>query len=231
MRALLPKLRAAALFSLALVPAALLLAPSEAAACSCMPSPGAVEAAQAVDVVFHGKLLSVVKAPGNSQYAIPSKVFTFEVVGTFKGQLDGQVRLNTADNSAACGREFGTPASEWLIYARIDADTGELHDNLCSRTMSFDKAAADVAELEANAGILDQAPPKPEPEPEQPGPADPEPKPISPPSPSDAAPAAPEPTAKPQRCAVTDSPVGGFTGLLGLGLGLGLGVVRRRLWQ
>ncbi len=219
------RLVVASLLSLAFVPAALVLHPREAAACSCMPSPGPIEAAQSSDVVFQAKLLSVADAPKGGQYDIPSKVFTFEVERTFKGQLDGQVRVITADNSAACGRAYGPEGSQWLIYARRE-DSAQLRDNLCSRTMSLDKAAADIAELEANPDKLDDA--SPEPEIEDPGPAEPEPEPIQTGDVGiDIENEQPEPTPKPKRCAVTDdTPAGGLAGLLTLGLGLAF--VRRR---
>lgn len=199
-----------------------------------MPPPGPVEAAQGTDVVFHGKLLAVADAPHTGQYDIPSKMFTFEVVRTFKGheggQLDGQVRLSTADNSAACGRSFGELGSEWLVYARVE-DSGSLHDNLCSRTRSLAQAAADIAELEANADALDDEPPKPNYEvPADPGPADPEPAPLIPSEEGGegGAPVEPQPSPKPQRCAVSDPNLagGGFAGLFGLGLALAY--LRRR---
>ena len=189
-----------------------------------------MEAAQSVDVVFHGKLLSVTDAPRSGQYDIPSKVFSFKVVRTFKGEVERTVEVSTADNSAACGRSYGDAGSEWLIYARAEPG-GTLHDNLCSRTTSIDQAAADIAELEANAAILDDDPPRPTYD--DPGPADPDPAPILPEDEGsdddgDAKPADPKPTSKPQRCAVSEPnfAAGGVAGLLGFGLALAY--IRRR---
>lgn len=220
------RLRAACLLSLVFVPAALVLQPRTADACSCIPSPGPVEAAQSVDAVFHGKLVSIADAPKTGKYDIQNKIYTFDVLRTFKGQLDERVNVLTADNSAACGRYFGELGSEWLIYARLD-ETGALNDNLCSRTRDLASAGDDIAELEENADKLDDEPP--EPEMEDPGPAEPEPEPVLPDMAENAedGDVEPEPTPKPRRCAVVDAaPANNLAGLLTFGLGVLL--VRRR---
>lgn len=205
-----------------MAPATLLLAERDAAACSCMAPPPPVEAARGVDAVFHGKLISVKDVPKSSQYELATKIFTFEVVRTFKGQLDAQVNVQTADNSAACGRDYGDPGSEWLIYARID-DQGQTHDNSCSRSQAIADAADDIAELEANADSLDQ-PNEPT---SEPGPAEPEPPPVMP-GDDGGADGGPEPAEPGKKgCAITEPADGVPLGLLGLGLGLGL-VFRRR---
>lgn len=221
------RLLAASVLTLLFVPVALVLQPSEAAACSCLPPPGPVESAQSVDCVFQGKLVSVVDAPKPDKYGLRNKIFTFEVVRTFKGQLDMKVNVVTADNEAACGRNFGVEGTEWLVYAKRD-DVGQLYDNLCSRSRSMQYADADIAELEEHAHELDEDPPKPEQE--DPGPADPEPEPILPDMGTTGSADGheqPEPTPKPGRCTLTDgAPVGGLAGVLTLGLGLAL--IRRR---
>jgi hypothetical protein len=215
---------AISVLSLALIPAALSLAPSEAAACSCMPSPGALEAARDSDAVFIAKLIRVADGPKGGPHAIPNKVFTFEVTRTFKGQLDAQININTADNSAACGRAYGDVGSEWLIYAQVD-DAGQARDNLCSRTTALADASADISLLEANADALDK--PDQEPPSTDPGPAESEPEPLQP-QPSDNGPEPTEPSKK--GCSVSDADLdgGGLASLLCLGLVLGLGSTRRR---
>lgn len=228
------RLLAVSSLCLLFVPAALLLQPREAAACSCMPSPGPVEAAQSVDLVFHAKLVSVADAPKGGNFDMPSKEFTFDVIRSYKGELAGKVKVITADNSAACGRTYGKPGDEWLVYARRDeTNSAILHDNLCSRSMPFAQASDDIAELEANAERLDDAPPEPE-YPEDPGPADPEPDPIPFGEPNTTGSTTnghgeePEPTAKPGRCTVTeDTPAGGLAGFLTLALGF-VALRRRR---
>ena len=209
--------------SLVLSTAALALLPSEADACSCMRSPSAVEAARGADAVFTAKLVSSKDVPPSGQYGVATKVFTFEVTRTFKGQLDAKVNVSTADNSAACGRSYGDPGSEWLIYAKIDGE-GQTRDNLCSRTTALDKAAEDITELEANADSLDQEPNDTAAEPEPVEPSEPEPEPVIPPDAEDG----PEPGSPSKKgCSVADGDLGprdlggALAGLLGLGLIVG----------
>lgn len=222
------RLLAASLLCVSFVMAALVLQPREAVACSCLPPPGPVEAAQSVDCVFQGKVLSIIDAPKPDKYGLHNKIVTFEVVRIFKGQLDLQVNVITADNEAACGRNFGPAGSEWLVYARRD-DAGQLYDNLCSRTRDMQYADADIAELEEHAHELDDEPKQPDtPDQEDPGPADPEPEPILPDMGSAEGNEEPEPTPKPSRCTLTnDAPAGGIAGMLALGLGL-VALRRRR---
>lgn len=215
----LPQMRRASiitLLTLALLPAGLLIT-RDAQACSCMAPPPPVEAARDASAVFHGKLVSVADVPRKGQHDLAYKKFTFEVVRTFKGQLDTQINIQTTDNSAACGRDYGTPGSEWLIYARTD-DSGQTHDNLCSRSKPIADAAQEIAELDAAAGTLDQPN---EPPPEPVGPSDPEPV-VEPEEPVE-----PEPV-KPgkKNCSVDDGETSPL-GLLALALGL-LGVRYRR---
>jgi hypothetical protein len=213
------------MLSLALLPAALLTA-RDAEACSCIASAPPVEAARNADAVFVAKLVSVAEVPKDGPHALGNKMFTFEVVRTFKGQLDAQVNIKTTDNSAACGREYGRPDSEWLIYASID-DKGQAHDNLCSRTKALADAAGDIAELEAAAGTLDQ-PNEPVVEP---GPAEPEPEPVQPEQPEQPV-DGPEPVDPGKKgCSMSDTetaPVGLSLGLLGSLAMLSMARARRR---
>ncbi|PRQ07990.1 MYXO-CTERM sorting domain-containing protein [Enhygromyxa salina] len=222
------RLFAASVLALALIPPALLLAPAEATACSCIRTPGALEAARDSDAVFTAKLLAVADGPQGGPHAMKTKVFTFEVIRTFKGQLDAKINIDTADNSAACGRAYGDPGSEWLIYARID-DQGQARDNLCSRTTALADAADDIALLDANADTLDQ--PNEETPTTDPGPADPEPEPIQPvePATNGPEPAEPGPIHPGKKgCSVSDSHGGGLASLLGLGLLLAFSRRRKR---
>jgi MYXO-CTERM domain-containing protein len=211
------------LLSLALLPAALLSART-ADACSCMAPPPPVVAAREASVVFHAKFVSAADMPKSGPHDLGYRMFTFDVLRTFKGQLDAQVKVKTTDNSAACGRDFGDPGSEWLIYARVD-DQGQINDSLCSRTRPIADAAEDIQELEANAGSLDQPN---EPTPTPVGAGEPEPEPLPLPVP-DEEPAPVQPGKK--GCSVSDSEsaplaAGGLAlGLLGL---LGWRARRRR---
>jgi MYXO-CTERM domain-containing protein len=153
-------------------------------------------------------------------------IYSFEVVRTFKGQLDPKVNVITADNDAACGRNYGPVGSEWLIYSRTE--DGQLLDNLCSRSRPIAHASEDIKELVEHADELDDEPPQPEPPPPEdvPEPVDLDPDPVLPDMGQDHQ---PEPTPKPRRCSVTDdTPAGALGGLLAFGLGLALLRRRRR---
>jgi MYXO-CTERM domain-containing protein len=200
--------------ALALTPIALLV-PSEAEACSCIPTKDAVTSARDADAVFEGKLVAIDTPKPAGPHDLPMKVFTFEVKRTFKGQLDGQVRVQTTDNSAACGRDFGKVGDGWLIYARID-DQGQLNDGLCSRTMPIADAAADIAELEANADTLDDENPPAQPPPDDDDipPSEEEPRPIE--APVEPEPGPTEPGKK--GCSIGDASPEPITSLALLGL-------------
>lgn len=197
-----------------------LFVPSEAEACSCIPSKDAVTAARDATAVFEGKLVKIENPKPPGPYDLPMTIFTFEVKRTFKGQLDSKVTVETAENSAACGRGYGKVGDSWLIYAR-STDQGQLTDNLCSRTKPIADAAADIAELEANKDTLDQpnppAEPEPDPEPEATDtvpPVEEEPEPIEP-----SPPVEPEPTEPGKRgCSIADESPEPITALALLGL-------------
>jgi hypothetical protein len=194
---------------------AVLLTSRRAEACSCIPSKDAVTSARDADAVFVGTLVQIESPKPVNPHDLPMKVFTFDVERTFKGQIDAQVRVQTTDNSAACGRDYGKVGDGWLIFARID-DQGRLNDNLCSRTKPIADADADIAELEANKDTLDQENPQPGAEGETTvGPAEGEPEPIEPAGDT----GQPEPTEPGKKgCAIGDSspsPIAGFA-LLGL---------------
>lgn len=226
-------------FAFALTPAALLLAPAEAAACSCIQPAGPVEYARDVDAVFVGKVTATTPTQGAGGLGgtMPGNLVTLAVERTFKGQLDAEVNIATADNSAACGINFGKPGAQWLVYARRD-DAGQLHANLCSRTTTLEHAADDIAALEAAGDLGAEQPTAEGGEAAAPGPADPEPEPIDPNAggpgagepgelPADGG---PEPSKRGNRCAVVAEPAGGSAPVLALCLLVlgGLGLRRRR---
>jgi MYXO-CTERM domain-containing protein len=203
-----------------------LLSAREAEACSCIQSKDAVTAARDVDAVFECKLLVIESPKPSSPHDLPMTIFTFEVVRTFKGQLDSQVRVQTTTNSAACGRDYGKVGDGWLVYARAD-DQGQLMDNLCSRSKPIAEAAADIAELEANAGTLDQENPKPEPDADTVAPVEDEPPPIEPAADDHAEPEPAEPSKK--GCAIAEGEPPPIAALALLGLfGLPWSRSRRR---
>lgn len=136
--------------ALALPLALLALAtPRIADACSCIQSPGPIPAASDAGAVFEGKILSIADAPaqGDGLGTMPMKVYTVEVLRTWKGtaKVGDKVKIQTADNSAACGRAY-EKGVKYLMYVQ-NADGGDFSDNLCSRTMKSDQASADFEAL------------------------------------------------------------------------------------
>lgn len=107
-------------------------------ACSCMRPPDAPAARDASAAVFEGKVVGREEVEGDQ---MPKMVkYTFEVTRRWKGDAaPGEtVVIATADNSAACGREY-EDGGTYLVYA--STYEGELQDNLCSRTMSATQAS------------------------------------------------------------------------------------------
>jgi hypothetical protein len=190
---------------------ALWLAPRVSHACSCMPSPGALPAAQEAAFVFEGTPESVeIRADPppkgvNPKYATKYKYFQFKVARSWKGEPGETISIKTAMNGAACGinYEVGTP---YLVYAR-NYD-GQATTSACSRTRrsDSDQAKEDFVVLDEAEGDFSGKPKDPPPEQDAVGPAEPEPH-VDPAGQGGtteaSAPAAPPPTADDGRgCAV-----------------------------
>lgn len=133
----------------------------DAHACSCMPPPAPGQAMADSKAVFEGKLVSqrtemrALGAEGDASGGVelPINVATFEVLRVWKGDgitVGSTITIETAGDSAACGRDYST-ATEWIVYA-YDQD-GKLADGLCTRTGPSDEAAndGDAAALDAAA--------------------------------------------------------------------------------
>lgn len=162
-------------------------------ACSCMRPPDPATALDGSTAVFEGTVIGMEKVEGD---ALPGVVkYTFEVTRRWKGDTQpGQtVELVTADNSAACGRNF-EDGQAYLVYAST-IDDG-LGDNLCSRTMASAQAT-EQGDFAALGPDLDSpAEPAPPAEPEEPR--------VDPPAGGDDGGGGPPPTeAGKQGCAVT----------------------------
>ncbi len=185
-------------------------------ACSCMRPPDPATARDGSDAVFEGVVTGREAVEGDQ---LPGMVeFTFEVKRRWKGDAapGDSVTLRTADNSAACGREF-EQGKAYLIYA--STMDGQLGDNLCSRTMDADQAS-EQGDFEALGPDLDSdAPAVPPAEAEEPR--------VDPPAGGEA----PKPTDADQKaksgCAVATDGTSG-TGLAGLAALFGLALVSRR---
>jgi hypothetical protein len=120
-------------------------------ACSCMPYPDDPrEAVQRAwddsDAVLSGEVT------GQRPIAVEGEPraieVTFDVARRWKGPDGAQVRIRTADNSAACGYNFDTGA-QYLVFASRDAQSGHYSTGLCSLTRPLADARALVRVLDA----------------------------------------------------------------------------------
>jgi len=132
------------------------LAPSRAAACSCMAPPPPKESAQSSAAVFEGRVTRIEDPQGEPKVH-------FQVVRSFKGPSGESIEIRTANNSAACGYGFEEGKS-YLVYA--SEESGALHTNLCSRTRLASEASEDMTALglgvtpfDPGAGSDQQPPP------------------------------------------------------------------------
>ncbi len=134
-----------ALFTLALTlltaASAAFLAPTRAAACSCMQQ-SPEDAAASADAIFEGRVVTV-EAPAEGDQSTPVRV-TVRVTQQWKGVTTEEVELTTAPNSAMCGYDFELD-QVYLIYAY--AEDGGLGVSLCSRTQLADQADEDRTHL------------------------------------------------------------------------------------
>ncbi len=136
-------------------------APRIADACSCIKPPGPVEAARDAGAVFEAKIVSKEgfkkEFPG-SDFSQQMTRYTVEVSRVWKGAdlapSGSKVQIETADNSAACGRSYEIGTS-YLIYATLDGTN--FVDGLCSRTAKSADAADDFAALDAANGDFGSA--------------------------------------------------------------------------
>lgn len=84
--------------------------------------------------------------------------YTFDVSRVFKGELGETVEIVTANNSAACGRNYEV-GKAYLVYASNHDDPNTLSDGLCSRTQLASAAAEDFEVLgEGTAAGADDQP-------------------------------------------------------------------------
>lgn len=100
--------------------------PREAAACSCAGKGSPEDACERSSAVFAGKVVKVTRNDAN--YRVTA---TFEVTRRWKGAMQAQVDVSTANDDARCGLSFAE-GEEWMIYARSEADG--LSAGLCSRS-------------------------------------------------------------------------------------------------
>ncbi len=115
----------------------------DAYACSCFPR-GDEPLKQQVNkakndsqTVFSGKVLEVIRKPGNFQVIVKLRVENL-----WKGNVSRQITVLTGADSALCGYNFEVGKS-YLIYAS-GADVNNLQTNICTRTANLSEAKADI---------------------------------------------------------------------------------------
>lgn len=124
----------------------LLFTNAEASACSCLPfgdesiTQQVRRAKNDARVVFTGKVLGVVRKPGNS-----SVIVKFRADKSWKGNVSRRISISTGADSALCGFNFEIGKS-YLIYAQ-GADAKNLQTNICTRTAALTNAKADLKAL------------------------------------------------------------------------------------
>ena len=105
----------------------LLLSPSAAFACSCLPSPPISNALKASDFVIHARCTSFAITSDSTRVGI------FDIVKVFKGEkLTESCTIETGISSAGCGFDF-IAGNEYLIYGGIF--DGVMRTSICTRTM------------------------------------------------------------------------------------------------
>lgn len=133
--------------SLVLLLTLLLSLPRKSSACSCVPPPTPLVALAGSDAVFSGVVKSV--TPFSTQYG-KTHMVKLQVLSRWKGEMDKEIYIQTADNSAACGYPFEEGVS-YIVYANLYDNF--LHTGLCSRTARLEDAADDLQELDEGEQI------------------------------------------------------------------------------
>ncbi|MEM7222606.1 MAG: hypothetical protein AAF495_06485 [Pseudomonadota bacterium] len=128
---------------------ALLLVPSLAQACRCLPFESTLNAYEEADRVFSGEVLEVASPEADHFYV---RVVLDERRAWKGGDADGEVVILTTSSPAACGVTF----RHGVIYLIFAYDEGEyLTTNTCSGTVPLAdglKEAKDLDEIVAGQG-------------------------------------------------------------------------------
>lgn len=127
--------------SLALVLAVFISMPDASRACSCVAPRAPLVELAASDAVFSAVVKSI--TPFSTAYG-KTHMVKLQVLSRWKGELNTEIYIQTADNSAACGYPFEKGTS-YVIYANMYDNF--LHTGLCTRTARLEHAEVDLQEL------------------------------------------------------------------------------------
>ena len=144
-------------FSLLLLLVAVTLPTATALACSCAP-PGTPEKSLAAsDAVVEARAVAGPTPTAGTEGATNAPVmlqgpveYQFEVIRSWKGSFGKTLIVETAGNSAACGRSYALGTSYVLYLHNAKGDRAS--DGACSRTRSVKNAAEDLAFLGVDEG-------------------------------------------------------------------------------
>ena len=131
--------------------------PHVARACSCAQRLSPTQALTRADVVFEGR---VTRVPTRTDFAKGfggTVSYEFEVERYWKGVVESTMSLHTPSSGAACGRRFRA-GERYLVYARVDGQTGNLVDTICSRTRESRRADEDFSRLPNERRVSSSAP-------------------------------------------------------------------------
>lgn len=134
----------------------LLIAGKPVAACTCISSGPACQAAWKADAVFSALVIRISPAerptgPVDPSRPFPQRHVILRVIETFRGQVTGDIDVQTGFSDADCGVKFDEGAS-YLVYANQNKTIGALQTSICTRTAELSKAQLDVAYLRTITG-------------------------------------------------------------------------------
>lgn len=115
---------------------ALVLDPSQARACSCLPPPDPCEAFWEASAVFVGRVTRIF-SDGSSMETV-----VLDVEESFRGGLGARAQITTETSDAACGYPFRV-GERYLVYAGGEPK-GRLSTYLCTRTQPLSSASRDL---------------------------------------------------------------------------------------
>ncbi|WP_256759958.1 hypothetical protein [Cohnella sp. WQ 127256] len=124
----------------------MIVKPEKAYACSCAMPASVSDEMDRKTAIFSGKVLSVVNPEQKEIMSSADPVtITFEVDTVWKGQLEENTIVQTAESSASCGYDGFAESSEYIVYAYGEPD--KLETGMCERTKLLDDASEDLTAL------------------------------------------------------------------------------------
>lgn len=124
----------------------------ETVMCSCIPPPPPPEALEASDFVFSG-VVTDIKTRGKGEF--PMLHVEMRALSIWKGDVDSEIIIETANNSAACGFPFESKKA-YLVYGHVYE--GQMHASLCSRTALLENAFDDIRDLPTPGSVSKSSP-------------------------------------------------------------------------